>query len=78
MDVLDPEQATANHFAAPGGFTVAELEDAIRLIGDRFEVSAAAITAVDPTYDEGGKTLQAGVRLMEALLSSPGYQSQTA
>jgi arginase len=77
MDVLDPEQATANHFATPGGFSVANLENAIRLIGDKFKVSAAAITAVDPSYDERSRTLQAGVRLMEALLSSPGYQSQT-
>lgn len=67
MDVLDPDEATANQFASPGGLSLAQLEDAIRTIGERFVIGAAALTAYDPSYDPAGRMVGVGVRLAEVI-----------
>ena len=72
MDVLDPEEARANHLAPADGLTVVQAEDAIRLIRERFEICGAGITAYDPSYDDGGRTASAGIRLVEALILEGG------
>ena len=61
LDVLDPSEGRANEYAAPGGLSVAELEAALRLIGARFDVAAAAITAYDPACDPDGAIANAAV-----------------
>lgn len=73
LDVLDPEEAVANEFAPSDGLTVDQLEEAIRMIGERFMISAGAIAAYDPGYDEEGKTLRAGGRIMDVLLAASNF-----
>jgi arginase len=51
LDSLDPSEGRANEYAAPGGLTLEQLRDAIRLAADRFEIRAAAVTAYDPAVD---------------------------
>jgi arginase len=73
LDVLDPEVAPANEFAAPDGLTVAQIEEAIRMIGERFTICAGGIASYDPRYDKQDEVLNAGVRIMKSILTSVLY-----
>lgn len=70
LDVLDPEEAPANEFAQPNGLSVEQVEAAIHLIGERFTISAGSVSAYDPDVDENGRTLEAGIRLIQAIVTS--------
>jgi len=50
-DVLDAKEARANHYAAEGGLTIAELGELARLTAQRFEIASAAVTSYDPAID---------------------------
>jgi hypothetical protein len=88
MDVLDTGEALPNHLAVPGGFSVEVVEDAIRMVKDRFEVCAGAITSFDPSYDKddqvlavcrretGGNTITD--RTASDLADSPIFSAQSA
>lgn len=67
LDVLDPAEARANQYAAPGGLTLAELLGIISLVREQFALAAAAITAYDPEYDEGEKALSAALAVIREL-----------
>jgi arginase len=70
LDVLDPEEATANQYAMPGGLTVSQVEEAVSLVGSHFPICAAAITAYDPSCDPDNRVPGAAIRLAERLLQS--------
>ena len=72
LDVLDPSQATVNPWGAPGGLTVAEMEDAIRMVRHRFAVPAAALASYDPAGDVDGRASAAALRLLGALTEGAG------
>jgi arginase len=61
LDVLDPSEGRANEYAAPGGLSVDELERALRLVGSRFDIEAAALTAYDPACDPGAGIAKAAL-----------------
>ena len=67
LDVLDPSEGRANEYAAPRGMSLSDLEEAIRLVGSRFEITGAAMTAYDPTCDPSGKMARAAVRVARAI-----------
>jgi arginase len=67
LDVLDPAEARANHFAPTGGLTLAELLGIVGFVRERFAVAATAITAYDPQYDEGDKAVRAAVDVIREL-----------
>jgi arginase len=73
LDVLDPERAPANEFAAPDGLSVAQVEAAIEMIGERFTVCAGGIASYDPRYDKEDEVLDAGVTIMKSILTSVMY-----
>jgi arginase len=77
LDVLDPAEAPANAWSVGGGITVAQLEESIGWIRQRFPVGAAALTAYDPECDPEGRTLEAGLRILERV-TSPGSSSTAA
>lgn len=66
IDVLDTGKALPNHLAVPGGLSAEVVEEAIRMVKERFEVSASALTAFDPDYDKGDTVLGAGIRIIKA------------
>jgi arginase len=70
LDVIDPAEAQANQYAPDGGLSVDEVATAIGLTrsGQRLPVVGASFTAYDPDYDPDGRMLQAGLRLMEAVV----------
>lgn len=67
LDVLDPAEARANQYAAPGGLRLTELLGIVSLVREHFTLAAAAITAYDPEYDEGEQTVRAAVAVIREL-----------
>jgi arginase len=71
LDVLDPRQARANQYDAPGGFAPAALVDSLRQIADLSPIYALGITAYDPAWDVNGRTLRVAVDALSALAPRP-------
>ena len=65
LDVLDPQVAPANPYQPSSGLTIAELIEALEMIGDRFQVRAAALACYDPRVDPTGKGLEAGLEVLK-------------
>jgi hypothetical protein len=53
-------RAHINQFVSPGGLTLAQLHEIIRLVRERCVLPAAAITA-DPEREQDGKAVKAAV-----------------
>ncbi|MGI9040328.1 MAG: arginase family protein [Gemmatimonadales bacterium] len=70
LDVLDPEAARANAYAAPGGLTLEQLELAVTTAGRAVAIAAATISAYDPALDPDGRTFAAAFRVAAALLAA--------
>ena len=68
LDVIDPSVMRANRFDAPGGVTVAWLEGVFRLVRQRHEIAAVAVTAYDPAYAAPHVAAPIVNRLLRALL----------
>jgi arginase len=73
LDVLDPAEARANVYAAPGGFSTAALCQALQRISEVAPVYAIAITAYDPAWDEGRRARHAALAALHAIV--PGAQT---
>ena len=69
VDVLDTGEALPNYLAVPGGLPVDVVEEIIRMVKERFEVCAGAVTSFDPDYDKDDKVLDAGIRIMKAFVA---------
>jgi arginase len=67
IDVFDPQVAPGADFHAPGGFSLEDMEDVIRAVAARFRIRAVALTAFSPDLDPDGRTLRAGLRVIELL-----------
>jgi arginase len=68
LDVLDAEKVgKANEFAAEGGPNAEELQVALGMVCERFEVAAFGIASYDPTFDADGRVLRAAVASARAL-----------
>ncbi len=70
MDVLDTGEALPSYLAVPGGLTVNIVEEIIRMVKERFEISACAITSFDPAYDKDDMVLNAGIRIIKSMVSA--------
>ncbi len=70
LDVLDPAEGQANEYPAPNGLSLRELEGAIQMVGEEFVIKAAALTAYNPTCDEKGRALGAGLRVIHAIVDT--------
>ena len=65
LDVLDPKAAAINGYQPPGGFQVSQLVDALEMVGQRFQVRAAALASYDPAFDPDGNSLNAGLEVLK-------------
>ncbi len=70
IDVLDPALAPGVDYRAPGGLSLEEAEDAIRLLAAQFHIRAAALTAYNPDREEEGRTLAAGLRVLSSIAAA--------
>jgi arginase len=68
LDALDVGVGRANPYSAPGGPSLDTLLTAINRVFDRFDVTAAAITAYDPRGDGDG-AIAAAARRIGALIA---------
>lgn len=73
LDVLDPEKVgPANGFAAAGGLSREEVEEALHMIRERFEIAAGGIASFDPACDgPGGEVLEAALSFARILAGPP-------
>src|ERR671917_330625 len=68
LDVLDARKVgKANEFAAEGGPDAEELQAALGMVRERFEVASAGIASYDPAFDANGKVLRAAIASARAL-----------
>jgi arginase family enzyme len=51
LDVLDPKYVKVNEYSTTGGLSPDELCDAIKMINNKYSISALAFTAYDPAFD---------------------------
>jgi len=68
IDVLNSQDYPANEFSAAGKMPLEDLMRAIELIARTFAIQSATLSAYDPAHDPAGKTLRAGLRLMETVV----------
>jgi len=67
LDVLDTSVGRANQFARAGGLQVADVLGVIERVAARATITGAAITAWDPSYDDGGGIRDAAGTILAAL-----------
>ncbi len=70
MDSVDPEDAPGTDYRTPDGLSRVEVIEAIRLVGERFTIRAAALTAFNPDRDQDDRTLQTGLALVDAVVDA--------
>src|SRR5918998_87346 len=68
LDVLDAGKVgKANEFAAEGGPDAEELEAALGMVRESFEVAAAGIASYDPAFDADGRILRSAIASARSL-----------
>ena len=70
MDVLETGYAKANHLAVTGGLSIETVVKCLKLIKEKFKVSALGIASLDPAFDRDKIVLNAGFRIIEAVLEN--------
>ena len=65
LDVLDRDEATANMWATGGGLTVAEVDEMLLIVRERFLVRGLGIGSYDPDADLNQRALKAALRFIE-------------
>jgi arginase len=66
LDVLDPRDGRANHFAAPDGLRLGELVTILSGIARQAAVTSLTLSAYEPAADADGRALHAALESIEA------------
>jgi arginase family enzyme len=67
LDILDSREASANPWATPGGWKIADLVEAVRIVKSRRRIKAVGIASYDPQADRDGHAARTAVRLVEMI-----------
>jgi arginase len=70
IDALDPVEAPAVNYLTPGGLTLEEVIEAGRTIGKTSPFLAVTLSALDPSLDAGGRTVETALQLLANLLAA--------
>jgi arginase len=70
LDVLDRDEATPNMWATGGGLRVAEVEETLQLVRERFTLRGVGIGSYDPEADVNQRGLRAALRFVDAVCDS--------
>lgn len=70
LDSLDPSEGKANSFAVAGGFSVVDVRSLVDEVARAFRIRAVALTAYDPSQDDGGRVCEAGIGLVVAAVNA--------
>ncbi|MFX1517480.1 MAG: arginase family protein [Promethearchaeota archaeon] len=68
IDIIDPSEAPGVDFPNSEGLLLDEIEEALNLIGENFQIKAAALTAYNPENDINNRTLHTGFQLVNTIL----------
>ncbi len=68
IDVLDPVEAPGVDYPTPDGLSLNELEQAIRVIGEKLQIKAVNLTAYNPEHDQDAQTIQSAFRLIDSII----------
>lgn len=68
IDVLDPDISPGVSFSTPGGIAPEDLHTAIRFVGARIPIAAAAIANFNPERDREDRTVRIVERLIAVLV----------
>ena len=71
-DIIDPAEASAMNYPAPGGPSEDELLEAFRYLARTGNVSAVSMSTWNPQLDHDGRTREVCMRLLHALLDDTG------
>lgn len=72
LDVVDPGELRANHYACPGGLSVDEVASVVRAAGQRLDLAAVALTALDPDADAERRGPAVAARLLGTAVEAVG------
>ena len=78
LDVLDPSEGQANHFAAPGGLSADAVEQVLSALTGRLAVRAAALTSYDPAADAEGRIPAIANRLLTRIAAEAPVAARTS
>jgi arginase len=67
LDVLDPQDATANQWATPRGLRIAAMGRALAEVRKMFPIKAVGLASYSPEIDRDGRGLRAALTLIEAV-----------
>jgi arginase len=67
IDVIDPQIAPGVNYRTPNGLSLDDIKTAIMMIGEKFKIKAAALTAYNPDHEKDEKTLQTGLQLLNII-----------
>jgi len=77
IDVLDPQEAPGAGFRCPDGLYSNEVEQAVCMIAERFQIRAAALTNYRPDRDEDDRTIEVGLRLLNTIITHRSTQIES-
>jgi len=75
LDVHDSAEGRANGFACDGGLTAEEVRHLVRQVAARVPITAAALTAYDPSCDGDGRMLGIALELLETIAQTAAARS---
>jgi arginase len=78
LDSLEPSEAKASLYTAPGGLSVAQLVEAIGAVAARFDVLATSFSAWDPDVDQRMPDIVEQLATVVARHTVPGASGGTA
>jgi arginase len=67
LDVIDPEEATANDWATPRGLRIAAMAHALTEMRRMLPVKAVGLASYSPEIDRDGRALQAALTMIDAI-----------
>lgn len=68
VDIIDPAEAPAMNYPAPGGPTAAEVKEVLRVLAETGRVVAVSVSLWEPDLDADGRTRAVAMDALEALL----------
>jgi arginase len=70
VDIIDPREAPAMNYLAPGGPAVDELQEAFRFLARTGNIKAVSMSTWNPELDDNGRTREVCMSLLDTLLGN--------
>ena len=70
VDIIDPREAPAMNYIAPGGPSIDKLQEAFRYLARTGNVKAVSMSTWNPELDDDGRTREVCMSLLDNFLGS--------